>query len=495
MVTRLGTIDLAILLLYGFVLVAMGFYYMRKTRTAEQFMVAGRAIPSWAAGLAIMSAYTSSISYIAVPGMAYTMNWHPFVFALCIPPVALLVCKYVIPYYRKHNIISVYEFLETNLGTWARIYAALCFVVYMIGRAAVIIYLSSLLLSTFIPSWDIRYIILAMGAITILYTLLGGMEAVIWTDVLQSAIMVGGLIFVVVSLSQKMFGDARLVEKAIENGKFSLGSSKLTLTSRTIWVMIIYGVTENLRNLMADQNYVQKYSSVKDLSSARKSVWISMAIYIPLTPVFLFIGTSLYAVYVHGASVLPEGISKGDEVFPYYIATQVPTGLKGLMVAAIMAAAMSTVDSALNCSATVLFLDFYKRFIRPGVTARGSMAFLRSSTMVWGLLGIVFALLMIRAGSALEVWWQISGIFGGGILGLFILSLAGVRLRLWQGLLAVAASVLVISWITFARSLAEGWRWAEADVDPILAGAFGIAVLLLIGFFLSFLNSKATDVH
>lgn len=490
METSLGGIDLIILALYALVLVAMGFYYMKKTRTAEQFMVAGRNIPSWAAGLAIMSAYTSSISYIAVPGMAYEMNWHPFVFALCIPPVAYVVCKYVIPYYRENNVISVYQFLENRLGTWARTYAALCFVVYMIGRAAVIIYLSSLLLATFVPAWDIRYIILIMGTVTILYTLFGGMEAVIWTDVLQSAIMIGGLIFVVFNLSQRMFGEAWLIEKAIEHNKFSLGSINLSVTSRTVWVMVIYGITENLRNLMADQNYVQKYSSVKDLKSARQSVWVSMAIYIPLTPVFLFVGTALFVAYKYGALTLPEHITKGDEVFPYYIATQVPVGLRGLMVAAIMAAAMSTVDSALNCSATVLFLDFYKKFFKPGVTAKGSMSFLRGSTMVWGILGIFFALLMITASSALEVWWQISGIFGGGILGLFLLSLARVKLKLWQGLSAVALSILIIGWVTFARNLPDGWQWAQAEVDPILAGAFGILLLLVVGFFFNFVNSR-----
>ncbi|MCK4747735.1 MAG: sodium:solute symporter, partial [Bacteroidales bacterium] len=180
MVFRLGAFDTSILILYGMVLVGMGIYFFRKSKTSEQFMVAGRGIPAWAAGLAVMSAYTSAISYIAVPGKAFDSNWHPLIFALAALPVAWFVTKYVVPYYRKKNIISVYGFLEEKIGTWARIYASLSFVLFMIGRTAVILYLSSLLLSSFV-SIDIRILIMIIGIVTIVYTLTGGMEAVIWT--------------------------------------------------------------------------------------------------------------------------------------------------------------------------------------------------------------------------------------------------------------------------------------------------------------------------
>ena len=476
----LGGIDIGILFLYGFVLIGMGVYYTRKCRTAEQFMVADRTIPAWAAGLAVMSAYTSSISYIATPGKAYDSNWHPIIFSLCIFPVAWLVCKYIVPYYRKTRIISVYGFLEERLGSWGRVYAALSFVLYMIGRAAVILYLAGLLLSTFVP-WNIALVIVVIGVITIVYTLLGGMEAVIWTDVMQSVIMIAGILFCAVYLSLYVFSEQNyLIQSAFDANKFSFGSWNLSLSSRTIWVMIIYGITENLRNLMADQNYVQKYCSVPTEREAKRSVWIAMLIYIPLTAVFLYIGTTLFAFYSPGGHSLGEGITKGDQVFPYFIATQLPIGLKGLIIAAILAAAMSTVDSALNCSATVLLLDFHKRFFNPKIGERASMLFLRSATVIWGLLGTGFALLMIRAKSALDVWWQISGIFGGGILGLFLLSLMRVRLRLWQGLVSIGVSIAVISWGTFARDLSEPWQWAESNIDKIIIGAVGTAALMVV---------------
>ncbi len=362
----------------------------------------------------------------------------------------------------------------------------------MIGRVAVILYLASRLLSTFVP-WNIGLIIVAIGLITIVYTLLGGMEAVIWTDVMQSAIMIVGVLFSAVYLTLHVFSEPNyLIKAAFDADKFSLGSWELSLSSRTVWVMIIYGITENLRNLLADQNYVQKYSSVRTEADAKRSIWIAMLIYIPLTAVFLYIGTTLFAFYGPGGYPIGEGITKGDQVFPYFIATQLPTGLKGLIIAAILAAAMSTVDSALNCSATVMLLDFNKRYFRPQISDRASLLFLRSSTVIWGLAGIGFALMMIRAKSALDVWWQISGIFGGGILGLFLLALLRVRLLLWQGLVSIGASIAVITWGTFARNLPPSWQWAECHLDPIIVGASGTAALLVVAALFGLMNRART---
>jgi SSS family solute:Na+ symporter len=486
MTGRLAAIDIAILAAYCLLVVGLGIYYTRKCRTAEQFMVAGRSIPAWAAGLAIMSTYTSSISYIATPGKAYDSNWHPLIFALAIFPVAWVACHYAVPYYRRLRLLSVYEFLEDRIGPWGRVYAAVSFLLYIVGRTAVILYLIGLLLSQFLD-WPIATIIVIIGLVTILYTLLGGMEAVIWTDVVQSIVMIGGLLFCVVNLSWRICtGPAPLIQAAVEAHKFSLGSWDLSLSSRTIWVMILYGVTENLRNLLADQNFVQKYSSVPTERQAQRSIWIGMLIYIPMTAVFLYIGTALFAFF--SAAGATPGISKGDEAFPYFIATQLPPGLKGLILAAIAAAAMSTVDSALNCSATVLLVDFYKRYVNPHATDRTCLLCLRITTVLWGLLGTAFALLMIRAHSALDVWWQISGIFGGGILGLFLLSLLRVRITLRQGLVCVALSVAVISWGSFARNLPPAWEWASASFDPIITGAVGTAALMAAALFFGWRN-------
>lgn len=475
---QLGVLDTVILVLYGLVMVVMGVYFMRKTKTSEEFMVAGMGIPAWAAGIAVMSAYTSSISYIAVPGKAFDENWHPLIFALTAVPVTWFVTEYVIPHYRKHKIISVYKYLEEKIGDWGRVYASLSFVLFMIGRTAVILYLSSLLLTSFIDL-DIKTLILIIGILTIAYTLMGGMEAVIWTDVIQSIIMIGGLLFCAYILTIDVFSKPDfLIQNAFDANKFSLGDTSFSLTGRTIWVMIIYGVTENIRNLMADQNYTQKYSSVATEKKAKKSVWIAMLIYLPLTMIFLYIGTAMFAFYSGAGHVLDPSIMKGDEVFPYFIATELPVGVKGLIIAAILAASMSTVDSALNSSATVLYLDYYKKYFKPNASEKSSIGFLRWTTVIWGLLGIIFSLLLINAQSALDIWWQISGIFGGGILGLFLLAIFNVKMKHWQGIVSVIFSILIIIWGTFLRDLPSGYEWLECTIDPIIIGAIATAGLI-----------------
>lgn len=487
---QLGTIDTVILILYGLIMVAMGIYFLRKTKTSEEFMVAGRGIPAWAAGIAVMSAYTSSISYIAVPGKAFDDNWHPLIFALTALPVAWFVTKYVIPHYRKHKIISVYKYLEEKIGDWGRIYASFSFVLFMVGRTAVILYLSSLLLTSFIDV-DIRTLILIIGVLTIAYTLMGGMEAVIWTDVLQSVIMIGGLLFSAYILTTEVFSEPDfLIQKAFDANKFSLGDTSMSLSSRTILVMVIYGVTENIRNLMADQNYTQKYSSVATEKKAKRSVWIAMLIYLPLTAIFLYIGTAMFAFYAGGEHVLDPSIIKGDEVFPYFISTELPVGLKGLIIAAILAASMSTVDSALNSSATVLYLDYYKKYFKPNASEKSSIGFLRWTTVIWGLLGIIFSLLLINAKSALDIWWQISGIFGGGILGLFLLAIFNVKIKPWQGITAVVFSVLIIIWGTFLRNLSPQLGWLECTLDPIIIGAVATAGLIVLSLLFAVTNRR-----
>jgi len=215
-----------------------------------------------------------------------------------------------------------------------------------------------------------------------------------------------------------------------------------------------------------------------------------MLIYLPLTAIFLFIGTALFSYYGGDAHVLNESITKGDQVFPFFISTALPVGIKGLMIAAIMAASMSTVDSALNSSATVFYIDFYKKYIQSQTSKTNSLNILRGSTIVWGILGICFALFMIKAKSALDVWWQISGIFGGGILGLFLLAIYNIKITKIQGILSVFFSILIIIWGTFLRKLPEPFTWLECTIDPIIIGATSTAGLIGLALTFVLINKK-----
>jgi SSS family solute:Na+ symporter len=510
--------DLTMLVLYALLMVGMGLYFQRKTRTSEEFMVAGRTIPAWAAGLAVMGAYTSSISYVAVPGRAYLSNWHPLLFALAVFPVAWVVCRFAVPYYRKMGLISVYSFLEERVGQWSRAYAAIVFILLQISRIAVILYLVALVFRlVFFSAGGIDLeggnevlvtVIVVIGVITIFYTLLGGMQAVIWTDVVQSIIMIGALAYCAIALSIQVFSGPEPLIASAWPDKFSPGSLDFDLKTRglvdrTIWTMVLFAFVENLRNLLTDQNYVQKYASCPTERDAKKSIWIAMGIFTPLTAVFVYIGTCLWAFYSGSTELQDAGIAdKGDYIFPYYIASQLPPGMRGLIVAAIVAAAMSTISSCFNCAATVSLLDFYKKYFKPDLPDRGGVIFLRIMTFVWGFIGIACALLMLEVKSVLDVWWKVSGIFGGPLVGLFLLALLKIRVRLWQGLVAVIASVLFISWATFMRadSMIEGtklFEWLSSKLplctmDVIVIGAAGTGILVAVAFILGLTNRGKT---
>jgi len=510
---KLAIVDMIILLAYFAVLIGLGVYTSRKIVSSEEFMLAGRRIPGWAAGLSVMCAYTSSLSYIATPGKSFGSNWNPVLFAYAMIPVALFVCSFIIAYYRKIGLISVYEFLERRLGNWGRVFAAISFMLYMIARIAAILYLTALLFDKFAhildqTTYNVILLILVIGVITIIYTLLGGMEAVIWADVMQAVIMLSGIAICCGILTYKIVqGPEPAIVGAWEVGKFSLGKWKLSLAdqglaNRTILVMIIYGITENLRNLMADQNYVQKYTSCFNEKEAKKSIWVATVIYAIMTTIFIYIGTALWARY-HNAGILEKAnITKQDDVFPYYIATELFTGFRGLLIAAILAAAISTIATAFNCAATIWLQDFHKKYVNKNITDKQSIVILRLVTVIWGILGMFFAALMIRAESVLDVWWQLSGIFGGGILGLFLLSLLRVRVRAWQGIVAIVASLLFIFWGSFIRQedpigavgllkriVSESFIDSiQCGLDKIIVGALGAGVLVAVAYLLSLMN-------
>jgi SSS family solute:Na+ symporter len=511
---KVSVLDMVIVLTYFAALVGLGIYTSRKIVSSDEFMMAGRKIPGWAAGLSVMCAYVSSLSYIATPGKSFGSNSNPVLFAYAMIPVAFFVCYFIISYYRKIGLVSVYEFLERRLGSWGRIYASLSFLLYMIGRIAVILYLTALLFGAFAripgltPTQNIILLIMIIGVITIFYTLLGGMEAVIWADVMQSVIMLGGLAVCCAILTYRITqGPHPAIVAAWDAGKFSLGKWDFSLAdqglaNRTIWVMVLFGITENLRNLMADQNYVQKYISCSDEKQARRSIWVATIIYAIMTTVFIYIGVALWARY-NGTDILKNaGIVKQDDVFPYYIATELATGVRGLLIAAILAAAISTIATAFNCSATIWLQDFHKKYINRNITDKQSIFMLRLVTVIWGGLGMVFAAMMIKAESVLDVWWTMSGIFGGGILGLFILALLKVRMRLWQGIVAIGASIVTICWGTFIRQglveklLAnDTWTWLgkmlgkiQCNLDIIIVGAVSTIVMVVVGSLLGLTN-------
>ena len=487
-------IDLSILFVYLGAILSLGVYFAKKGQTSERFMTAGGSLSGWVVGLSIVGTYVSSISFLANPGKSYHANWNPWVFGLSLPLAAWIATKFFVPFYRKSKHISAYHHLEQRFGPWARTYGASIYVLLQLGRMGTILYLMALPLHHFL-AWPIWTVITFMGVLVIFYTLIGGIEVVIWTDVVQTIVLVCGAVTVVVILILRMPGGlGEIISIAGQHGKFSLGSFGPSLFESTFWVVFLFGLFENIRNFGIDQSYIQRYLTAASEKEARKSVWLGALAYLPISALLFFIGTALFAYYTLQPELLPaslQGLNQGDQMFPFFIVTALPEGFRGLLIAGIFAAGMSSVDSSLNCSATLVLSDFYKRYFRLESGEKESMRVLQISTISCGVLAIGLGLSMIGIKSALDLWWKLSGALGGGILGLFLLGFISQKTKNNAAILGVCTGIAVISWMSLTPLFAAKWGLfveVQSPFHGFLSTVFGTLAVILVGFLLTFVT-------
>lgn len=458
------------------VLFGCGFY--RKSGTgASAFTMAEGNVPTWVVGMSIFATFVSSISFLGLPGGSYSGNWNQLIFSLTIPLATWLAAKIFIPLYRGIGSVSAYQFLEDRYGWWARCYVALCYLLTQVCRVGSILLLLAIPLNTMF-GWDISSIIIAAGALTLLFSLLGGISAVVWTDAIQGIVLIAGALICALILTFGMpEGPGQLFRIAAGAGKFSLGNLSLTLREPTVWVVLIYGIFMNLQNFGIDQNYIQRYMTAKSTKEAVKGTLFGGLLYIPVSLLFVYIGTALYSYYTAQPGLLPEGIA-GDKVFPYFIVHGLPKGLTGLVVAALFSAGMSTVSTSINSSATIVFTDFFSKFHKDEAASRKTqMRVLYAASAAVGLAGILIGLAMQRIDGVLDAWWKLSSIFSGGMLGLFLLALVCRKPARMAAIAAVAAGLAVITWMSLPVF--------GSPIHTYLTIVFGTTTIFLTGFVLT----------
>jgi len=495
-------LDLFVLVLYFTLTMGIGayFYVKGKSRNTEGYTAAGRSLPGIVVGLSILATFLSSISFLALPGNAVDGNWNRFVFSLSLPIAAFIAVRYFVPFYRSRGEVSAYHHLEVRFGPWARLYTGITYLVMQMVRIGAVTFLMALPLNALL-GWDIWIIILITGVSVTLYSLIGGLVAVIWADAIQSVILLAGAFTcLAIMLFGLPEGPGQVFAIAGEYNKFSLGGFGPSLFTDTFWVVLIYGVFINLTNFGIDQNYVQRYVASKSDREASKSVWLGALLYIPVSAVFFFIGTALFAFYaaqpellplentppslraVHNIEPLePSPPITGDRVFPYFIVSQLPPGLTGLLIAAIFAAAMSTTSTSLNSSATILMTDVYKRYIRPDANEKQTMLVLYGATLVWGLLGTLVAIGLIWARGILDAWWTLQGILAGGMLGLFLLGMISRRATSGAAAIGVVVGVLVIAWLSLSPMMGFLPEALQNPFHNLLTIVLGTMTIILVG--------------
>ena len=488
-------LNVAVVVGYLILIVGVGTFFALKKKDSNQFMVAHQTMPGWAVGLSMFGSYISSISFLANPAQTFAGNWMFAAFTLMTPVGLLIGTQVFLKFYRRSHTVSAYSHLETRFGPWARTYAVFAYLLLQMARTGTILFLLSQATLPLLGGRadDVgltRIIIIAVGLLITFYTLFGGIEAVVWTGVLQSIILVIGPIICLATLIVKMPGGlGEIMHVAVANDKFSMAPFTLELAIPTFWLVIMGALLEHLRNWGIDQSYIQRYIAARSEKEAARGIWIAGLLYMPTAFVFWFIGTALFSYYRVQPALLPSG-TPPDGVFPQFISYEILPGLSGLVIAAIFAASM---DSNLNSMATLTLLDGYKRYFRPDCSDRESLRVLWGSTIFWGVLSIGWGLFLTLKGATTTIQFtaNIAGLVGGGVLGLFLLGLIGKRVTSWMAAVAVTIGVLLITWMTLSRLKLgatpvwpDAWASFRSPWHEMLAGPLGTLAIIGIGLLL-----------
>ncbi len=480
-----GAVNYVVLGAYLAALVVMGVYFSRRENTTDDYFRAGRRVPWWAAGLSIFGGGLSALTFMAVPAMAFDGDWAWYLMYLMPLAIIHVVTRCYIPFYRRLDVTSAYEYLEKRFNLPARLFASAYYVLFQFGRMAIVLYLPAVALST-VTGMNLYLCIVLTGLLATAYTVAGGIEAVVWTDVLQVVVLAGGAVIVLATVAADVPGGlAGILAAAGERDKFRVFRWVADPTVAAAWVMIVGNLFAAVMPNTADQSVVQRYLVTRDERSARRAAWTSALLGLPTGALFLLIGTSLFVYYrLHNPGELPADLDT-NAILPLFVVQKLPAGVSGLVVAGIFAAAMSTLDNGMNAVSAAVTTDAYRRF-RRGASERGCLRFARGVTLTAGVIATALAAWVARAeiGPALGAFMGVLSLFGGTLAGLFVL---GIFTRRADG-----TGALIGGLVSAAATLSVRFG---TDLHGVLYAAVGLTTCVLVGHVVGLLRPGRKDIH
>jgi solute:Na+ symporter, SSS family len=473
-----GAINFTVLTIYLMAMVGVGVYFANKNKDTNDYFRGGQKVAWWAAGCSIFATMLSSITYMAVPAKAYAQDVVYLIGNFMIPIVAPFAIYLALPFFRQIDATSAYEYLEKRFNMPVRLFASASFTLFHIFRMGIVMSLAALALAT-VTSISPLNCVLIMGVLSIIYCTIGGIEAVIWTDTIQTFVLLGGgLVCLGLMISGVDGGLGHSLSVALGDGKLHAFNWHWDPSSMSLalWVVILGAFCQNLSSYTADQAVVQRYMTTPDIKRAARSIWTAALMTIPASLLFFGLGTGLYVFYKSNPERLDPAFMT-DQIFPLFIAHEVPIGLAGLIVAGIFAAAQSTVSTSMNSTATAVVTDFLRPF---GVlrSERGYLNSARGLTFAFGVAGTVLGLLFIDPAnrSLLDSFIKVVGLFMGVLGGLFALGLLTRRATGWGSLFGALTGAGVMALLP-----------VYTHINGYLFAAIGIATCFTVGYAASLL--------
>ncbi|MDA1015102.1 MAG: sodium:solute symporter, partial [Planctomycetota bacterium] len=475
MTIEIRTLDLIVIGVYLATMAAVGVYFSRRNQSTEEYFLGSRSFPGWALGLSMLGTSISSVTFLAFPAAAFVLDWRQLVSNLMLPLVAVVAIIVFIPFFRQGQLTTAFEYLEQRFGPAARLYGALSFILLQLIRLANVLFLLAIPVSM-LTGLDMHYVIIGVGVFIAFYTVVGGFDAVIWTDVVQSIVLwFGGLLCFGYIAWNLPDGVGQIFAVGAEHKKFNLGEMTFSVGERTFWTVALVGVFNWLAMYSSDQNVVQRYVAAKSLGDARRAATLYSVIAVPTWAFFFFVGTCVFVWYREFPD--PEvALLKADQVFPYFILTTIPAGLAGLTIAGVLAAAMSSLDSSINAIATVCTIDLLKPYLARGREDRFYLRVARWIATVAAVLMIGGAVLLttIEKESMNDLTWIVASVFGGCLVGLFMVGFFTRRVDSFSAMTALGVSILLNVYLGLCVA---GWL-PESITAPVHSYWVGVIVNL-----------------
>lgn len=451
----IGPADIAVIIAGLSMVLWIGFRASKHTDSHEAYFMAGRRMPGWAVGFSLMATLISSSSFLALPEFSYRHDWR-FIGTCFVFPIAMLMAwRWFMPFYRRQGYGSAYEYFEQRFGLWIRLYVALAFVLFAFLKMGIVLYGTSVALGT-VTGLSVPLMIIIFGIVVVAYTVMGGLEAVIWTDVIQgSALLIGALVCVPVAIGQLPGGWSTLVTDAVANDKFSLAADQWRWTQFGLVIIVLGNFADYVRMVATDQMFVQRYMAVRSERDSRIMLLFAGTGSVLTWGLFTLLGTALWVFYRH---VPDERIATLDAlaVFPHFIITQLPAGVGGVVFLGLIMAAMSTLDSSINAIAQTITTDFYRRLLRPMAKPQQLVRIGQIVSLAFGCIMIAIAIYIhhTRSQALQELQNILTAIFGSGLAGLFLLGFCTRRARYLSVLSATALMLIgVVTWLVLDHGL------------------------------------------